>query len=66
MTDPDLVEAIEQLAESSPESLLVLLTMGCNELWGAIDEGRADMTLLVQLRDHVQALVYQGPASQRQ
>lgn len=64
--DPDLVDAIEHLAEESPEGLLVLLTMGVNELWGAVDEGRAEMALLVKLRDHVQQLVYQGPTGAKQ
>lgn len=66
MIEPDLVEAIEQFAENNPDGLMVLITLGCNELWGAIDEGRADMALLVQVRDHIQGLIYQGPAGSTQ
>jgi hypothetical protein len=66
MSEPDLVEAIENLAENSPEGLALLITMACNELWGAIDEGRAGMALLVQVRDHVQELIYTGPGGARQ
>jgi hypothetical protein len=66
MSEPDLVEAIENLAENSPEGLALLITMACNELWGAIDEGRADMNLLVQVRDHVHGLIYAGPGGSRQ
>lgn len=49
MIKPDLVEDIEQFAESNPEGLMGLITLGCNEVWGAVDEGRADLALLDQV-----------------
>jgi hypothetical protein len=56
-----LVGAIDELAEFSPPGLLMLLISGANELRGAIDEGRAEVELLVELRDHVQMLIASGP-----
>jgi hypothetical protein len=55
-----LVGAIDELAEFSPPGLLMLLISGANELRGAIDEGRADGGLLIELRDHVQMLIAAG------
>ena len=58
--EDQLVDAIDELAEFSPAALLMLLISGANELRGAVDEGRADVGLLVELRDHVQSLVGAG------
>jgi hypothetical protein len=62
----DLVDAVEEMADESPPGLLLVLISACNELRGAVDEGRADIQLLVELRDHVSMLVQSGPAGMRQ
>jgi hypothetical protein len=55
------LDYIETLAESSPAALQVLITCAINELWGAVDEGKADMAVLQSLRDHIDMLMKHGP-----
>ena len=62
----DLIDAIEELAETSPQGLLLVMISACNELRGAVDEGRADIQLLVELREHVAMLIQPGPAGMKQ
>jgi hypothetical protein len=55
------LDYIEALAESSPVALQVLITCAINELWGAVDEGKADLAVLQSLRDHIDMLMKHGP-----
>lgn len=59
-------DLIEDLAESAPPALALLIVSGLNELRGAIDEGRAAPGLLRDVADHATELARLLPFTPRQ
>ena len=59
-------DLIEDLAETSPQGLALLITSALNELRGAVDEGQADPELLRGIADHAAELARLIPFTPRQ
>ncbi len=60
------LDLIEQMAESSPQVLCLLITSALNELRGAVDEVHADPSLLREFADHAADLACLAPLTPRQ
>lgn len=66
MDEEQLIDAIERLAEDSPDALLLVMIFAGNELRGAVDEGRVDIGLLEHAANHLRMLVESGQLIDRQ
>jgi hypothetical protein len=60
------LDLIEQMVETSPQALCLLITSALNELRGAVDGGYADPSLLRDLADHTAGLARLAPFTARQ
>ena len=66
LPDRTVIDHIEELAETSPAGLMLLIIHAANELGAAVDEGRASPDLLRNLASHTKHLAEHGPLTKQQ